>query len=116
MKKDQSLEISIGELTASQKDALILFFQRLQYDGNIGHSELIGFYADGDGAFQPNIHIDNCNCLDASTCKNISDDDVKIMEKVLTKDRKIDIYIDEDCVNKLQNLPDYKKVKILKEN
>jgi hypothetical protein len=29
------------------------FLKRMELDGAVGHSELIGFYADGDGDFQP---------------------------------------------------------------
>ena len=36
------------------------FLRQLESNGNIGHSSLIGFYADGDGDFRPkfNINVD----------------------------------------------------------
>ena len=36
------------------------FLRQLERNGNIGHSSLIGFYADGDGDFRPkfNINVD----------------------------------------------------------
>ena len=34
------------------------FLKRMEQDGNIGHSELIGFYADGDGDFRPEFTIE----------------------------------------------------------
>ena len=29
------------------------FLKRMELDGNIGHSEMLAFYADGDGDFRP---------------------------------------------------------------
>lgn len=34
------------------------FLKRMQTDGKIGHSELIGFYADGDGDFRPTFEFE----------------------------------------------------------
>lgn len=31
--------------------------KKMESDGNIGHSELIGFYADGDGDFRPKFNF-----------------------------------------------------------
>lgn len=33
------------------------FLKRIEHNGNIGHSSLIGFYADGDGDFRPTFNI-----------------------------------------------------------
>lgn len=33
------------------------FLRQLERNGNIGHSSLIGFYADGDGDFRPKFSI-----------------------------------------------------------
>lgn len=33
------------------------FLRQLEYNGNIGHSSLVGFYADGDGDFRPRFSI-----------------------------------------------------------
>ena len=33
------------------------FLRQLECNGNIGHSSLIGFYADGDGDFRPKFSI-----------------------------------------------------------
>lgn len=34
------------------------FLHKLQYNGNIGHSSIIGFMADGDGDFNPKFKTD----------------------------------------------------------
>ena len=33
------------------------FLKHLERNGNIGHSALVGFYADGDGDFRPTFNI-----------------------------------------------------------
>ena len=34
-------------------DEFLSFLKKMQEFGNVGHSELLGFYADGDGDFRP---------------------------------------------------------------
>lgn len=34
------------------------FLKRMEFDGDIGHSEKMAFYADGDGDFSPKFKID----------------------------------------------------------
>lgn len=34
------------------------FLKRMEYDGSVGHSEKIAFFADGDGDFSPKFKID----------------------------------------------------------
>ena len=34
------------------------FLKHLEYNGQIGHSAGVGFYADGDGDFRPTFNID----------------------------------------------------------
>lgn len=33
------------------------FLKHLERNGNLGHSALVGFYADGDGDFRPRFNI-----------------------------------------------------------
>ena len=42
----------------------ISFLKRMSADGEIGHSELIGFYADGDGDFRPKFKFDSSEVND----------------------------------------------------
>ena len=39
-------------------DHFCSFLEQMEYFGNIGHSEIIGFYCDGDGDFHPKFDID----------------------------------------------------------
>lgn len=39
-------------------DPFLNFLNQCEYYGNIGHSELLGFYVDGDGEFRPHFTID----------------------------------------------------------
>jgi len=38
-------------------DDFCSFLKCIEHNGNIGHSSLIGFYADGDGDFRPTFNI-----------------------------------------------------------
>jgi hypothetical protein len=38
-------------------DDFCSFLEHLERNGNIGHSALVGFYADGDGDFRPKFTI-----------------------------------------------------------
>ena len=38
-------------------DYFCSFLKHLERNGNIGHSALVGFYADGDGDFRPKFNI-----------------------------------------------------------
>lgn len=40
-------------------DYFCSFLKRMETDGKRGHSETIGFYADGDGDFRPKFEIDH---------------------------------------------------------
>ena len=35
----------------------IAMLKQMEYNGNIGHSSWVAFYADGDGAFRPKFEI-----------------------------------------------------------
>lgn len=39
--------------------AFYSMLKRMEHDGAIGHSEKIGFYADGDGDFRPQFTTDD---------------------------------------------------------
>ena len=41
----------IGE--SSGIDKIMQTLKRMQYDGNVGHSEFVGMFVDGDGDFRP---------------------------------------------------------------
>ena len=38
--------------------SFIKMLQRMEYCGNIGHSECVGLYSDGDGTYQPKFKYD----------------------------------------------------------
>ena len=50
MKKTITIKCTMEERWYS---AFLGFLQRLQLDGSCGHSETVGFFADGDGDFRP---------------------------------------------------------------
>lgn len=60
-------------IKCSMKDRWIPYFisflKRMEADGDIGHSELIGFYADGDGDFRPKFKFDSSEVNDDISIK-----------------------------------------------
>lgn len=50
MEKEFTIKVKMEERWI---DAFCSFLSRMQYNGKIGHSEIIGFYSDGDGDFRP---------------------------------------------------------------
>lgn len=48
-------------------DDFCSFIKNLEYNGKIGHSSLIGFYADGDGDFRPSFKI-NTEYIQSEGC------------------------------------------------
>lgn len=50
------IECTIEE---SELDKLLSLLRRMQYDGNIGHSETCSIFVDGDGMFRPRFNILN---------------------------------------------------------
>ena len=46
-----------AEIDERWVDDFCTFLYELEHNGEIGHSSLIGFYADGDGDFQPKFKI-----------------------------------------------------------
>ena len=40
------------------QNEFLTFLKHLEENGNIGHSSIIGFYADGDGDFHPKFDFD----------------------------------------------------------
>lgn len=50
-------------ITASMEERWIPTFQRflkeLEKNGNIGHSEIVALYSDGDGDFRPKFEFEN---------------------------------------------------------
>lgn len=46
-----------AEIDERWVDDFCTFLYELEHNGNIGHSSLIGFYADGDGDFRPKFKI-----------------------------------------------------------
>ena len=47
------------EMDARWVNTFLTFLKRLEHNGDIGHSSLIGFYADGDGDFRPKFKVMN---------------------------------------------------------
>lgn len=50
-----TLNVKFDNLTGGQVLALRYFFELMQTNGEMGHSEWMAFYADGDGNFHPTI-------------------------------------------------------------
>lgn len=55
MKDKITLKLKIKNLTPQQAIALVNMFQEMERFGYVGHSAYIGFYADGDGNFHPQV-------------------------------------------------------------
>ena len=49
------LTVEFDNINYADAVALQQMFERYQRCGNMGHSEWIGYFADGDGAFRPKI-------------------------------------------------------------
>lgn len=49
-----SIEVEMSDRWAPY---FVDFLKYLEKNGNIGHSSLVGFYADGDGDFRPRFKI-----------------------------------------------------------
>lgn len=49
-----NIEVEINNRWAA---TFLTFLKRLEHNGDIGHSSLIGFYADGDGDFRPKFKV-----------------------------------------------------------
>jgi hypothetical protein len=45
------------EVSERWVDHFCSFLKHLERNGNLGHSALVGFYADGDGDFRPKFNI-----------------------------------------------------------
>ena len=45
------------ELEERWKDYFLSFLKTMEFFGQVGHSELLGFYSDGDGDFRPKFNI-----------------------------------------------------------
>jgi len=56
-KYDKRKFIVKAEIDERWVDEFCTFLEELEHNGNIGHSSLIGFYADGDGDFRPKFKI-----------------------------------------------------------
>lgn len=48
----------------------VSFLKRMEADGRIGHSEMLGFFADGDGDFRPSFAFEPFDL-----------DDIKVMKR-----------------------------------
>ena len=45
------------EMEERWKDYFLSFLKTMEFFGQAGHSELLGFYSDGDGDFRPKFNI-----------------------------------------------------------
>lgn len=54
MKKNLKITVEIEERWVPY---FCSFLKKMEYNGNIGHSALLGFYSDGDGDFRPKFKI-----------------------------------------------------------
>lgn len=52
------MKIEIDNLTKAQELAVIDMLAQWSYNGGVGHSAYVAFYADGDGNFHPKILVD----------------------------------------------------------
>ena len=55
MEKTFNIEVTMEERWV---DDFCSFLKYLQRNGSLGHSSLVGFYADGDGDFRPRFRFD----------------------------------------------------------
>lgn len=50
-------------ITGSMEERWIPYFfgmlERMEHNGNIGHSEMLAFFSDGDGDFHPKFNLDS---------------------------------------------------------
>ena len=65
MKKTFSITCSMEERWI---DTFMSMLNKMESNGNLGHSEIIGFYSDGDGDFRPEFTSDiswnKVECID----------------------------------------------------
>ena len=47
------------EMEERWKDYFLSFLKTMEFYGQAGHSELLGFYVDGDGDFRPKFEFKN---------------------------------------------------------
>lgn len=92
--KKVSLTVKFENLNEKDRDALIFLFKTMENFGNIGHSDSIKFYADGDGDFRPKITDEN-------------NEELKLPEYVKDEEKKY-LYnssntIDPDCFYYMKN-------------
>lgn len=56
------------------KDAFISFLKEMEYNGKVGHSDILGFFSDGDGSFQPKFEVDvNYNLVEGKSLRKMED-------------------------------------------
>ena len=55
MVKTFNIECSMEERWISE---FYSFLKELEHNGHIGHSQMVGFYSDGDGDFRPSFKMD----------------------------------------------------------
>lgn len=67
------LDISITNLDEVQATEILRMLWLMQHLGHIGASRWLAFYADGDGAFKPNISVNKVSIL-ALDNQNLTDD------------------------------------------
>lgn len=59
MSKKDLIQIPITvEIPERWKDSFLSFLKELGRNGNIGHSEVLGFFCDGDGDFRAKFDFD----------------------------------------------------------
>lgn len=83
------MSIEIDNLTYNQYMALKALFYKMQMNGNVGHSESMTFFCDGDGNYRPKIKIDGKE-IDFKH----SYDDSYLLYRI--PDNTVECYIDQD--------------------
>lgn len=61
---DKTLTVTFENIKETQKDALIFLFTLMGVCGDVGHSQLLQFYASGDGDFRPKVLDENGKYLE----------------------------------------------------
>ena len=75
--EDEIVEFDVHcKMNKSWANEFLSLLKRMQQNGEIGHSETIGFYSDGDGDFRPNFKCDYPFIIKNTTTVECSDIDV----------------------------------------
>lgn len=66
MDKEFTIQVKIKDRWVNQ---FISFLKRMEFNGVIGHSELLSFYSDGDGDCRPKFEFKGVYYVEEPPCK-----------------------------------------------